>query len=105
MSNTDQLYKLILTYDVNAESLQAYYEFVMGKFVPAMQEKGLRLMEAWTKMYGDVPNRHIVFVSDDLDSIMEVLDDESWDDYFDKLHEFAEDIEYKVVPYREGIQI
>ncbi len=101
----EKLYKLILTYDIRPNSGQEYYQFVLGKYVPAVQQMGLEMMEAWTASYGDVPNRTLAFVSRDHETMMDLLSDEEWIDLNDELLEFVTDFDYKVVNYRQGFQL
>jgi hypothetical protein len=97
--------KLMLSYDVNTESIQEYYQFVMGRYLPALQSMGLQMTEAWHTAYGDLPNRLISFVSPDRETMMSVLDSETWSALNSQLSEFVSDFSYKVVPYRGGFQI
>lgn len=101
----DNLFKLILTYDIRPESGQEYYQFVLGKYVPAVQNMGLEMMEAWTASYGDVPNRTLAFVSRDRETMMDLIDDDEWNDLNDELLEFVTDFDYKVVKHRKGFQL
>lgn len=97
--------KLLLSYDVNPETLQEYYQFVMGNYLPAMQQLGLQMTEAWHTAYGDAPNRLIGFVTPDRDTMQTVLQSDAWADLNSKLNEFVTDFSYKVIPYRGGFQI
>jgi hypothetical protein len=47
MDNSEQGLKLLLEYDVNQDTVQEYYQFVMGQYVPALQSMGLQMSEAW----------------------------------------------------------
>ena len=101
----EKLYKLILTYDIRPNSGQEYYQFVLGKYVPAVQQMGLEMLEAWTASFGNVPNRTLAFVSRDHETMMDLLHDEEWSDLNDELLEFVTDFDYKVVNYRAGFQL
>lgn len=105
MSVTEkELYKLILSYDVNPEKLQEYYQFVMGRYLPLMQKMGLEMMDAWSVSYGNAPNRQIGFVGRGKHTMLDLLESESWNTLNDQLDEFVSDFDYKVVAYREGFQ-
>jgi hypothetical protein len=105
MSETTELYKLILSYDVNTDNVQEYYRFVMGRYLPMMQSMGLEMTEAWSTAWGSAPNRQLAFVARDLDTMYELLEDEAWSALNEQLDEFVTEFDYKVVPYREGFQI
>ncbi|MBP9500889.1 MAG: hypothetical protein KBF17_01890 [Candidatus Promineofilum sp.] len=97
--------KLLLEYDVNQNTLQDYYQFIMGQYVPALQTMGLQMSEAWHTAYGQGPNRLIGFVCGDEQTMARLLDSELWNDLNDELEKYVTDLRYKVVPYRGGFQL
>jgi len=97
--------KLLMEYDVNQETLQEYYQFVMGQYVPALQSMGLQMSEAWHTAYGSAPNRLIGFVCSDPQTMNRLLDSDLWSDLNTELEKFVSDLRYKVVPYRGGFQL
>lgn len=101
----DNAMKLLLEYDVNQETLQDYYQFIMGQYVPALQSMGLQMSEAWHTAYGHAPNRLIGFVSSDQQTMERLLDSQLWGELNDELEKFVSDFQYKVVPYRGGFQL
>jgi hypothetical protein len=96
--------KLLLEYDVKAENLQEYYQFVMGSYIPTMQAMGLQMSEAWHTAYGKGPSRLVGFVCESEDTMTELLQSEKWIDINDQLEQFVTDFRFKVVPYRGGFQ-
>lgn len=97
--------KLLLEYDVNQDTLQEYYQFVMGQYVPALQSMGLQMSEAWHTAYGHAPNRLIGFVCGDRQTMDRLLTSEEWVDLNEQLEKFVTGLNYKVIPYRGGFQI
>lgn len=97
--------KLLLSYEVNPESLQEYYQFIMNSYVPTVQAMGLQMSEAWQTAYGDAPNRLIGFVTDSEENMMNLLDNEAWLRLNEQLAEYVSEFSYKVIPYRGGFQI
>ena len=102
--DTREFHKLILSYDVDPRQLQEYYQFVMGSYLPMMQKRGIEMTEAWTMAYGEGPNRQIGFVARDRDTMLDLLESETWASLNEQLNAFVSDFDYKVVPYREGFQ-
>ena len=98
-------WKLLLSYDVKEEHLQEYYQFVMGRYLPAMQSMGLQMSEAWHTAYGQAPNRLIGFVCGDQQTMDRLLDSEMWNSLNDELEKYVTDLHYKVIPYRGGFQL
>lgn len=97
--------KLLLTYEVEEDSLQEYYQFVMGRYVPGMQALGFQMSEAWHTAYGRAPNRLIGFVCSDEDTVRSLLESDTWQTLNDQLLEYVSDFSYKFVPYRGGFQL
>ncbi|HEY1410188.1 MAG TPA: hypothetical protein VF434_14690 [Promineifilum sp.] len=97
--------KLLLEYDVNQGTLQEYYQFVMGQYVPALQSMGFQMSEAWHTAYGQAPSRLIGFVCNDQQTMNRLLESELWDDLNDELEKYVTDFRYKVVPFRGGFQL
>jgi hypothetical protein len=97
--------KLLLEYDVNQDTLQEYYQFVMGQYVPTLQSMGLQMSEAWHTAYGDAPNRLLGFVCGDKQTMDNLITSDAWVDLNDQLEKYVTDFRYKIIPYRGGFQI
>ncbi|MFQ5399207.1 MAG: hypothetical protein ACE5E7_06370 [Anaerolineae bacterium] len=97
--------KLLLSYEVLPESSQEYYEFVMGRYIPAMQAMGMQMSEAWHTAYGDAPNRLIGFVCENRQTMDELLHSQTWLALTEQLKRYVTNLSYKVIPYKEGFQI
>ena len=104
MNETQYGLKLILSYNIRPEVGREYYEFVLGQYVPSMQQFGLEMREAWHTAYGDYPNRQIGFVTQDRDTMSAVVHGEDWESLNDQLLEFVSEFSYKVVPYKPTFQ-
>jgi hypothetical protein len=105
MSERSRGYKLLISYDVKQENLNAYYQFVLGRYIPVMQALGLEMNEAWHTAYGNWPNRLVGFVARDLKSVDELLNGETWAELNDQLEEYVSEFRYKIIPYEEGFQL
>ena len=97
--------KLLMEYDVNQDTLQDYYQFIMGQYVPALQSMGLQMSEAWHTAYGTAPNRLIGFVCGGRQTMDRLLDSDLWLDLNNELEKYVSDLRFKVVPYRGGFQL
>jgi hypothetical protein len=96
--------KLLLSYNIRANDMQAYYEFVLGRYIPMMQSLGLEMSEAWHTEYGNYPIRLLGFVARDEATMMKVLSGETWEDMNQQLEEYVTDFSYKVIPYTIGFR-
>lgn len=100
----EQGLKLLLEYDVNQDTQQEYYQFVMGQYVPALQSMGFQMSEAWHTAYGSAPGRMVGFVCGDEETMMRLLGSELWLDLNSELEKYVSRFHYKVIPYRGGFQ-
>ena len=97
-------YKMIVSYDVIPSTQDSYYQFVLGEMVPAMQEMGVYMTEAWHTAYGEYPIRMVTFVAEEADIIYDMLESERWGDLETRLLSFIRNYTRKVVQYRQGFQ-
>jgi hypothetical protein len=96
--------KLILTYDPRPESGEAYFEYVLGEFVPSLKQHGLRMAEAWHTAYGSYPLRLSTFVAPDLGTLESILTSDSFLSLESRLLEFVDNYRRRVVEARVGFQ-
>ena len=99
-----QAVKLLITYDPMPEKREAYFHFVLGEFVPAMEHLGLTMCEAWHTAYGEYPLRLAVFTADDDVDMEEVLDSSEFLRLEDRLMDYVENYYRRVVPGRQSFQ-
>ena len=104
MAEVEEGLKLLISYNIDLDNAQEYYEFVLGRYVPVMQALGLEMSEAWHTAFGDYPNRLIGFVTRDDAVMRDVLSGETWEELNDELREYVTEFDYKVIPYKLGFQ-
>ena len=95
--------KLLLSYEVEDTNLQAYQQFVMQRYVPAMQMMGFQVSEVWHTAYGSAPNRLVGFVCRDRRTLDDLLENGMWLTLNSQLEQYVTDFSYKVVPYQRGV--
>ena len=101
METDSQRVKLILTYDIIAETQDRYYQYMLGEMVPAAQGLGLAMAGAWHTAYGDYPIRLVEFIADNYDSLMTVLNSPQWERLETHLQRFVSNYARKVVRLRD----
>ena len=97
-------YKLLVTYNIKAGDRDKYYQFVMGEMIPALQEMGLYMAEAWHTAYGPYPIRLLGYVAEDVETINEALTSTKFVDLEDKLRKYVSNYTRQVVSFRDGFQ-
>jgi hypothetical protein len=97
--------KLLMTWDILPGKEQEYFEFVVRDFIPGIQRLGLEPNDAWFTMYGNQPQILAAVQTSSMDSLQDVLDSADWKQLITQLHDYVEDLDYKVVPARSGFQL
>jgi hypothetical protein len=101
MAHSDQRFKLILTYDIDPEGQETYFQFMLGELVPAVQAQGLQMSGAWHTAYGRYPMRLVEFIAEDYDSAASLLETSLWADLERRLHGYVTNYHKKIVRVRD----
>lgn len=96
--------KLLLSYDPIPERREAYFQYVLGEFVPALEQMGLSLCEAWHTAYGSYPLRLSGFIAINDATIEEILVSEDFIELEARLQEYVANYERRVVHYSRNFQ-
>ncbi|OGT25002.1 MAG: hypothetical protein A2Z17_07680 [Gammaproteobacteria bacterium RBG_16_66_13] len=96
--------KLLLAYDPIPDRREAYFNYVLGEFVPALEHLGLTMSEAWHTAYGAYPLRLAGFVASDRQQLEEVLASERFQVLEARLQEFVVNYTRRVVSCRTLFQ-
>jgi hypothetical protein len=97
--------KLLLTWDILPGREQEYFEFVVRDFIPTVQRMGMEPSDAWYTMYGNEPQIMAVIQVANLNTLQQVLDSSEWKELAQRLLDYVENFEYKVVQARSGFQM
>ncbi len=98
-------YKMLLMYTIRPETSDGYYRYVLGEFVPALQEKGVYMHMAWQIAYGDYPDRRIEFVTESRDSLKKLLQSDEWLDMEARLKSYTTDYSRKILRFTQRFQL
>jgi hypothetical protein len=96
--------KLLLTYDPIPEHREAYFRYVLGEFVPAMEQLGLTMCDAWYTAYGSYPLRLTGFIAQDLDTLEHILSSVRFKNLEARLQELVVNYARRVVPRSSRFQ-
>lgn len=94
-----------MTWDITQGREQEYFEFVVREFIPQVQQLGMELKDAWLTMYGDQPQIMASAQMEDLSSMQGILDSKEWQGLINRLKDFVENYQYKIVPAKTGFQM
>ncbi|MEK6575407.1 MAG: hypothetical protein AABZ58_13950 [Chloroflexota bacterium] len=96
--------KIIMTYDIVPETQETYYQFMLGELVPAVQNLGLGMAEAWHTAVGNYPIRLVAFVGETRESVDRVIESEQWEELETRLQQYVTNYKRRVVPFRNRFQ-
>ena len=97
--------KLMMFWDILPGREEDYFEFHVREFVPALEQMGLFLHEAWLTVYGEQPRLMAEAVIGSLNRAKSVLGSEEWSELGGQLDDFVENFEYKLIPNRTRWQM
>jgi hypothetical protein len=97
--------KLLMTWDILPGKEQEYFEFVVRDFIPSIQSIGMEPSDAWFTMYGKQPQIMAAMVMPDLNALQTAIDSQEWQNLKQRLLEYVENFDSKVVTARNGFQL
>ncbi|MBN1965203.1 MAG: hypothetical protein JW910_11195 [Anaerolineae bacterium] len=98
-------YKLMMSWDIKENVDQQYFEFVVREWVPGITRLGLQPREAWFAVYGEGPQITTSVVSEDLDVMRDILSGEDWAELHERLLDYVENYDQKIVRAAPGFQL
>ena len=96
--------KLLLTYDPIPDRREAYFRYVLGEFVPTLENLGLKMAEVWHTAYGAYPLRLTGFVAADRESLDAVLESETFERLETRRQDYVVNYQRRIVPVRRRFQ-
>ena len=97
--------KLLMTWDILPGREQEYFEFVVRDFIPGMQRMGMEPSDAWFTMYGEQPQIMAALQIASINALQRILDSSEWQDMVQRLLDYVENFNFKVVQARAGFQM
>ncbi len=98
-------YKIILSYNINQETHDEYFQFVTQEMVPAMQGMGIHMFRVYHTAYGDYPQRQVEFLTEDLSTIQKAFNSLTWRRLETKMKGYVYDYSRRVLRFRDGFQL
>lgn len=99
------MFKLLLSWDIKPGRDQEYFEFMVREFAPGLTRLGLTPTEAWFAVYGECPQILMEGISDDLDSLRELLSSDEWETLYNKLLTYVDNYDQRIVRASAGFQL
>jgi hypothetical protein len=99
------MFKLLLSWDIKPGQDQEYFEFMVREFAPGITRLGLNPTEAWFAVYGNCPQIMMEGLTEDLQTLRELLSSVEWDVLYKKLLGYVDNYQQKIVRASAGFQI
>jgi hypothetical protein len=96
--------KLLVTYNIRPTREAEYYRFVLGEFLPKLQNLGMIMSEGWHTSYGNYPARLLVFRTQEDTNMQGILKSAAWRDGKDTLLRLVTDYEERLVVAKNSFQ-
>lgn len=96
--------KLLLVYNIKPNREAEYYRYVLGEFLPTLQNMGMIMVDGWHTAYGDYPTRLIALRAENEVEMQNILNSSQWKTAKQKLSKLVREYEERIVPARNGFQ-
>jgi len=97
--------KLLMTWDIQPGREQEYFEFVVRDFIPGLQRIGMEPSDAWFTMYGEQPQIMAAAQMPSINALQHVLDSPEWENLTQRLLDYVDNFQYKIIQARSGFQM
>lgn len=97
--------KILMTWDILPGREQEYFEFIVRDWIPGLQRIGMEPSDAWFTMFGNQPQIMTAAQMSNLNVLQRVIKSNDWVDLTQRLLDYVENFNFKVVPARSGFQI
>jgi hypothetical protein len=97
--------KLLMKWDIKPGHEQSYFEFVMQEFAPGLMRLGLQPTEAWYTVYGKGPQFLTGVVTEDLDTMRNILGGDEWQELLGRLMAYVTNFSNKIIPATGRFQL
>jgi hypothetical protein len=94
-----------MTWDIQPGREQEYFEFVVRDFIPGLQRIGMEPSDAWFTMYGEQPQIMAAAQMPSINALQQVLDSPEWENLTQRLLDYVDNFQYKIVQARSGFQM
>ncbi|MCG3211242.1 MAG: hypothetical protein FOGNACKC_04881 [Anaerolineae bacterium] len=96
--------KLLVAYNIRPNREAEYYRYVLGEFLPRLQNVGLLMVEGWHTAYGNYPIRLLVFKTQDEANLQRIMQSKEWQEGKETLLKLVRDYEECLVLAKTSFQ-
>lgn len=100
----DLAYRVLLTYNILPHTQEDYYRYVIGEFVPTLQQLGLVMLFAWEVHSESHAERQIEFVCENQHTLRAALNSDRFQEAEENLKNYTSSYSRKVVRFKNRFQ-
>jgi hypothetical protein len=97
--------KILMTWDILPGREQEYFEFIVRDWIPGLQRIGMEPSDAWFTMYGNQPQIMAAAQVSSLGTLQHSINSSDWKELTQRLLDYVENFDFKVVQARSGFQM
>ena len=97
--------KLLMSWNVEAETDSEYFEFLVHEFIPGLNKLGVIEIQVWFTQYGECEQKLASGITKSIEEMQRVLNSTEWSQLVDKLEGYVSDFNKKVIPATHGFQL
>jgi hypothetical protein len=97
--------KLLMSWDIKPGRESEYFEFIVREFAPRIMRMGIQPTEAWYTVYGSGPQIVTGGVSEDLQTMRQILTSNEWEELLNELMGYVTDYRQKIVAATSRFQL
>jgi hypothetical protein len=89
--------KILMSWDVLPETESEYFEFLVHEFIPELNKLGIADIQVWYTQYGDCEQKLASGITESVDQMRKALASRAWKELNDKLQQFVDNFDQKVI--------
>ena len=97
--------KLLMSWNVEAETDSEYFEFLVHEFIPGLNKLGVLEIQVWYTQYGDCEQKLASGITKTIEEMEKVLKSPEWNRLSEKLESYVTDFNKKVISATHGFQV
>ena len=97
--------KFIMQWDIDTDKESEYYDFIVNKYIPKIQQMGLGDIRFWYTTYGKCEQIQASGVVRDEAQAKKILQNKEWQALHQRLVELVDNYSQKLIPATKGFQI
>lgn len=97
--------KVIMTWDIQENKEQEYIEFAVGELSPALSSLGLQINEVWYTIIGSGPEMIVSGLMPTRAEARQLIRSREWERLQDRLGDYVENVNIKIVQPKGPFQM